>query len=185
MRLDKSFFKSKDTITLTKELLGKVLVYETEKGTIKGIINETEAYTQEDVASHTFNRNVTKRNKVMFMEEGHFYVYLTYGMYHCCNIVTESEGRGCAVLIRSVIPIEGEEIMIENRGKNKNISDGPGKLCMAYEFHKEHSGLNLLSKDSKIYLEDLGHKPKDIQITKRIGISKGIDKKWRFLTNKF
>ncbi len=186
MRLDFSFFENKTTLELAKELLGKVLVFESEKGVLKGIINETEAYTEEDESCHAYGGKKTQRNEVMFRKAGHLYVYFTYGMYHCCNIVTGLENKGEAVLIRSVIPIEGKEIMIGNRNGNyKNVADGPGKLCQAYEFEREYNGVDMLENNSKIYLEDLGYIPKNVEQTKRVGISKAQELEWRFVCKKF
>ncbi len=188
MKLLQEFFE-KDTIKIAKNLIGKVLTYETKKGAISGIINETEAYTEEDEASHTYGGKNTPRTKTMFEKGGHLYVYFTYGMHYCCNVVTEKKDRGCAVLIRSVIPINGIEIMKEARNYKpkdlKNLTNGPAKLCQAYGINKKHNGINLVDKDSKIYIEDLGHKPRNIENTKRIGISRGKDKIWRFFCKEF
>lgn len=185
MRLLHPFF-NRQTETVAKELIGKVLVYESEEGIIKGIINETEAYTQDDEASHTF-KGKTKRNEVMFKEAGHLYIYFTYGMHFCANIVTEDENTGCAVLIRSIIPLEGKEIIKKNRNKeeSKDLTNGPGKVCQAYGLSKDYNGIDLTDHKSKIYLEDLGFIPKKILITKRIGISKNKDRLWRFISKEF
>ena len=172
--------------------MGKVLTYETKDGIIKGIINETEAYTEDDESCHAFNGNKTKKNEIMFKRAGHLYVYFTYGMYHCCNVVTGLENKGEAVLIRSVIPIKGRDQMIKNRKldfENKkqlsNISNGPAKLCIAYGLDKNHNGIDLLDKNSKIYLEDLNYKPKNIGNTTRIGISKAKELMWRWHCKEF
>lgn len=194
MKLNSSFFENKTTLQLARELVGKVLVYESSKGIIKGIINETEAYTQEDESCHAFGGRETKRNEVMFRGAGHFYVYFTYGMYHCCNIVTGKEGKGEAVLVRSVIPLEGEELMMKNRKNSKRKSSlsthqslcgGPAKLAMAYGFGKVHNGVYLLDENSKLYLEDLEYEPEKVEQTRRIGISKAIELEWRFVTDEF
>lgn len=188
MKLNQSFFE-KDTLIVAKELIGKILTYKSEKGTIKGIINETEAYTEEDEACHTFGGKKTKRNQTMFCKGGHLYIYFTYGMYHCSNIVTEKEGRGCAVLIRSVIPIAGIEIMKKNRNHKKenpkDLSNGPAKVCMAYGWDKNHNGIDTTKKDSQIYIEDLEYIPENITQTQRIGISKAKELDWRFKCDKF
>jgi DNA-3-methyladenine glycosylase len=184
MRLDKDYF-DKDTLDLAQDLIGKVFVYESSKGVIKGIINETEAYNEEDESCHAFKGNRTKRNEVMFWEAGHFYIYFTYGMYYCSNIVSGPSGKGEAVLIRSVIPIEGEDIMRENRNWSKKglkgLCDGPAKFCMAYGFDKKFNGLDLLDRGSGVYVEDLGYKPKKVFRTQRIGISKSTHLDWRFV----
>ena len=184
MRLDGSCF-DKDTLELAKDLIGKVFVYESRKGVIKGIINETEAYNEEDESCHAFNGNRTKRNEVMFWRAGYFYIYFTYGMYYCSNIVSGPKDKGEAVLIRSVIPIAGEDVMRENRNWAKRglrgLCDGPAKFCMAYGFDKSFNGYDLLSRDSRVYIEDLGYKPKEIRKTSRIGISKAKHLDWRFV----
>ena len=182
MRLENDFFENKSTLEIAKYLLGKTLVYETEQGILKGIISETEAYTQEDPASHTFNGKKAKRNETMFKNAGHLYVYFTYGMHYCANIVTGREGVGEAVLIRAVIPISGTDLMIKNRkGNVKNIADGPSKLCQAYGFNRIHNGIDMFKEQSKIYLEDTGKKPLEIFQTERIGISNGKELPWRFV----
>jgi len=188
MKLNRDFF-NRDAVTLAKELLGKVLTHETEDGVIKGIISETEAYLEEDEASHSYRGKITKRNKVMFEEGGFLYVYFTYGMYHCCNIIANKKGIGEAVLIRAVKPLEDIDIMIRNRNwKNKsmkNLVNGPGKVCQAYLFNLSHNGVNLTKSESKIYLEDIGFKPTKIINTERIGISKAKDLKYRFVAEDF
>lgn len=193
VRIKEDFFENKETLKLAKELIGKILVYEyfdesNNKVILKGVINETEAYTEEDESCHAFGGKMTKKNEVMFKRHGHLYVYFTYGMYHCCNIVTGISGKAEAVLIRSIIPIEGKDIMIENRnGNTKNIADGPGKLCMAYGFNKLHNGIDMLDEKSniKIYIEDLGYVAKNINKTTRIGISKAKELEWRFIAKEF
>ena len=86
-----------------------------------------------------------------------------------------------------VIPLDDRsyEIMVRNRRKDKNLCDGPGKLCIAYGFNREHNGVNLCDENSDLYVEDLGLKPKKIEKTKRIGISKAVDLEWRFVAKEF
>ncbi len=183
-RLNQIFFENKDTVSLAKDLLGKVLVRKTKEGIIKWVINEVEAYIEDDEASHSYLWKKTKRNEVMFKWAGHLYVYFTYGMYHCVNIVSEAEDYGSAVLIRSVIPFEWIDIMIKNRNWEdksiKELSNWPAKLCMAYEIDKIHNWLCLLEDNSDIYLEDIWYKRPKIKSSTRIGISKAKNKKWRF-----
>ncbi|MDD3303063.1 MAG: DNA-3-methyladenine glycosylase [Candidatus Gracilibacteria bacterium] len=184
MRLDSNFFHNKNSVDLAKDLLGKVITKITSNGVISGIINEVEAYREDDEASHTFGGRKSQRNEVMFREAGHLYVYFTYGMYYCMNIVSEKSGYGAAVLIRSVIPYKGEELMIKNRkwqGKDiKELSNGPAKVCLAFDITKKDNGINLLEDNSIIFLEDVGYKVHKINVSKRIGISKGVEKEWRF-----
>lgn len=190
MRLDSTFFHNKDSVKLAKSLLWKVLTKITPNWIISGIINEVEAYREDDEASHTFWWKKSSRNEVMFREAGHLYVYFTYGMYHCMNIVSEKSWYGAAVLIRSVIPYKWEELMIDNRLKSKeerlkknivkNISNWPAKVCMAYDITKKDNWINLLDDNSTIFLEDIWYKIPEIKVSKRIGISKWVDKEWRF-----
>lgn len=185
-RLTRSFF-TRPTLTVAKELLGKFLVYSTPDGRLSGEIHEVEAYMQDDPASHSF-RGKSVRNSSMFREGGHVYVYFTYGMYFCMNIVTESEGYGSGILIRSVIPVEGIEIMKRNRnrkeqdsGKNafKGLTDGPGKLCQAFGITRVMDGLDAVTSDV-LWLEDRGIRIAKYARTPRIGIRVGTEKLWRF-----
>jgi DNA-3-methyladenine glycosylase len=171
-KLNKSFFQ-KPTLKVAKQLLGKYLIIKDKKAIKIGKIVETEAYVGlEDKASHA-SRGKTPRTKTMFGPAGRLYVYLIYGMYHCLNIVTEKRGYPAAVLIRAIEPVFGIE------GK----SDGPGKLCRELRLTREHTGLDV-TKSKKIFIKDIGIKPKKIISTPRIGVDyagKWAKKKWRFL----
>lgn len=169
------------TVDIAKSLLGKVFVHNYHHTTLKGIINECEAYTQDEESCHAYKGRKTQRNKAMFLETGHLYVYFIYGMHYCMNITTEGKNRGCAVLIRSLIPLKNKEIMIKNRKTDKNIANGPGKCCEAFQINTSHNGLNLFDKSAHIYLEDLGFIPKKMSQTQRIGIKKSKDLLWRFI----
>ena len=174
-KLNRKFFERNSEI-VAKELLGKVLKI----NDCSGRINETEAYRgNDDPASHAF-KGQTKRNYLMFEKAGLLYVYFTYGMYHCVNITTEKKGQAGAVLIRSVIPIKGINKMKKRRKKENNISNGPGKLCIALNITKdEHNGIDI-TKNNKIFIYDDKYKTKNIKTSSRIGIKKGIEKQWRF-----
>ena len=174
-KLPRSFF-NRPTLTVSKELLGKVLVI----GGCSGRINEVEAYIgQNDPACHAC-RGQTDRNKPMFGPAGHLYVYFCYGMYHCANIVTEKKGFPAAVLLRSVEPIKGIKLMEKRRGRKDHLADGPGKLCIALGMTKKsHNGIDLCS-GKKCFVYDDGFKPKKIKKSARIGIRLGLNKKWRF-----
>ncbi|GFP20137.1 DNA-3-methyladenine glycosylase [Candidatus Hakubella thermalkaliphila] len=114
MKLPREFYQ-RPTLTVAQDLLGKCLIRRTEEGLLVGKIVETEAYIGEnDLACHA-SRGKTPRNEVMFGEAGHAYVYFTYGMFYCLNVVTEKKGFPAAVLIRSVEPMEGIKLMIKNR----------------------------------------------------------------------
>ena len=157
IKLSKSFYK-RDLLTVAKELLGKVLIKKNPKNLLAANIIEVEAYNGEiDKAAHTYSGR-TERNKVMFNEGGFLYVYLSYGVHHCCNIVTGFEEKGTAVLIRAVEPLKGLDMMIKNRFSRKlkndmeiiNLTSGPGKVCKALGINKNHSGLDLT--EDKIFL---------------------------------
>jgi DNA-3-methyladenine glycosylase len=157
-----------------------------------GKIIEVEAYCKNDPASHSY-RGKTKRNEVMFRKGGHLYVYFTYGMHFCANVVTGKEDVGEAVLIRAVEPLVGIDIMMKNRqysNKSKNLqsfnhksfvnlTNGPAKFCEAFNITRSENGLNLL--DSEIIISE-GKKISQQLIgrSSRIGINAGLEKKWRF-----
>ncbi len=178
--ISKEFF-NKSTIEIAKELLGKYLVRETPKGKIVGKIVETEAYLWNDPASHSFNGE-TKRNSPMFDSAGKAYVYFTYGMYYCFNVVTAEKGKGEAVLIRGVEPILGKELMKEKRGilDEKNLTDGPGKITIAFGIGRELNGIDLKDKKSELKLMEDQTEKFEIVETERIGISRGKELPHRF-----
>ena len=173
-------FKNNRTVAVAKELLGNFFVHKYSGKILKGIIYETEAYTEEDESCHAYLGKKTTANQTMFLDTGHLYVYFIYGKYHCMNITTEGKNRGCAVLIRGITPTEGIHEMIKNRGCDKNITNGPAKCCMAFNIEKKHDALNLFDKNASIYLQN-GINPIEIITTTRIGISKAKEKKWRFV----
>jgi len=144
-----------------------------------GRIVETEAYTADDPASHSF-RGRTARNEVMFGPAGHLYVYLSYGIHCCANVVTGAEGDGQAVLIRAVEPFDGAEQMFERRGRHP-LADGPGKLCQALGIGLADNGTDLDSHASAIRIFDDGTPPPaDPTVGPRVGITKAVDVPWRF-----
>lgn len=180
-------FYIRPVLTVAKDLLGKMLVKNEGNGVIAGRIVEVEAYDGNvDQASHSFNGK-TKRNEVMFNEGGYFYVYFTYGAHFCCNVVTGKKNHGTAVLIRAVEPLIGIDKMIQNRfGRDlkseteiHNLTSGPGKVCKAFGFTKEHSGLDLTN--SSVFIVDQPKLKKSmIGNSKRIGITKSVNLPWRF-----
>jgi DNA-3-methyladenine glycosylase len=172
-------FYLQPTLDVARDLLGKVLIHRTPRGILAGRIVEAEAYTSNDPACHAC-KGMTKRNAVMFGEPGHAYVYFTYGMYYCFNAVTAPEGVGEGALVRAVEPLEGVEIMEENRGTEvlTNLCSGPGKLCMAFGLDGRHNGLDLTN--SELVIVDDGWLPGEIVAAKRIGIRQGVDLPWRF-----
>jgi DNA-3-methyladenine glycosylase len=174
-------FYSKDTVTVAKNLLGKKIIRIIGQNEISGIIIETEAYGHnDDAASHAF-RKITDRNKVMFEEVGFAYVYFTYGMYFCFNVVAKNpKSAAGAVLIRAIKPENGIKIMQKNRGNPnlKNLTNGPAKLAQALNITKEQYGMDL-TKKSELYITE-GIKFKKITSSPRIGITKAVDKLWNF-----
>lgn len=156
-------------------LLNKLLVH----GPCIGRIVETEAYRPDDPASHSF-RGLTARNAAMFGPPGTLYVYFTYGMHYCANVVTGPEGDGAAVLLRAVVPVAGVELMRERRSGRAALADGPAKLCQAMAIGPEHNATDLLG-GGPVALGDDGLAPPAAPIVgPRIGISKSVDAPWRF-----
>ena len=174
-------FYSKNTVTVAKNLLGKRIIRKIERNEISGIITETEAYGyNDDPASHAF-RKITERNKIMFGEVGFAYVYFTYGMHFCFNVVAKNPKKAAgAVLIRAIEPEKGIKVMQKNRGIQnlKNLTNGTAKLAQALDITKEHYGVDL-TKESKLYITE-GIKSKKIITSQRIGITKAVDKMWNF-----
>lgn len=165
---------------MAKDLLGKYLVVQNGRKISSGKIVETEAYIGSDDPACHASKGMTPRNEVMFGPPGHAYIYFTYGMYHCLNLVTEKDGFPAAVLIRAIEPVQGTELMMKRRGtKNlKNLTSGPGKLCQALGLDRSLNGADLCS--GKIWVEDRKEKGQKIKSASRIGITEGKNKKWRF-----
>jgi DNA-3-methyladenine glycosylase len=159
-------FFDRNTPRVARELLGGLLCRRLPSGEIlSGRIVETEAYRENEPACHAA-RGITKRNAVLFGPSGIAYVYFIYGSYHCFNVVTESEGSGCAILIRAV------------EGLHTN---GPGKLCRAWEITREHNGIDLTDSSSELWIAPGDAlKRSQIGVSSRIGISAAQELQWRF-----
>ncbi len=174
-------FYSKDTVEVARDLLGKKIIRKIGRRQVTGIITETEAYRHhDDPASHAYNK-ITERNRIMFGNVGSAYVYFTYGMHFCFNVVARNTDVAAgAVLIRAIRPENGINMMQENRGtvNLKNLVNGPAKLTQALAITKEHYGLDL-TKDSILHISE-GIKPKEIITSPRIGIKKATDRLWNF-----
>ncbi len=189
--LPRSFYL-RPTLQVACDLLGKHIVRKVAAKLLVGKIIEVEAYCKGDPASHAFHGK-TKRNDVMFWEGGHLYVYFTYGMHFCANVVTGNEGIGEAVLIRAVEPLAGIELMKINRyGSNEslnlkslnhksliNLSNGPAKFCQAFGITRAENGVNLINSEIIIFKAKT-IPSKLIERSVRIGIRVGLEKKWRF-----
>ena len=150
-----------------------------------GRIVEVEAYEgTDDPASHAFG-GPTPRTEVMFGKPGHLYVYLSYGVHWCANIVCHGDGTAGAVLLRAIEPLSGIDLMWADRPAAKKLTDlgsGPGKLCAALGITKAHSGTDLLRRSTPVRLRGAGEAPgaADLGVGPRIGISKAVDRPWRF-----
>ncbi|MBI4836263.1 MAG: DNA-3-methyladenine glycosylase [Candidatus Abawacabacteria bacterium] len=185
MILPASFY-ARPTLLVAEELLGQYLVYESPQGKLVGEINEVESYIgSDDLASHGA-RGLDQRNRIMFGPAGFAYIYFIYGMYYCLNVVTQEEHFPSAILIRSIIPILGTDIMLSNRslGKStkttspKQLTNGPGKVCQAYGLTTKHDGMPLTCPP--LYIESTDKKITTFQRSSRIGISKAQEHLWRF-----
>lgn len=182
-RLAPSFFR-RDVRIVARELIGCRLVTLIGGERTGGIVVETEAYlAEEDEASHSYS-GLTGRNASMFRSGGHAYVYLIYGMHFCFNVVAGEEGRGEAVLIRAIEPVEGIEAMRRRRrGRgDRELANGPAKLTVALGIDRRHDGLDL-TVSSMIRMEEGTVVPDDdIEVTPRIGITRSADLllRWRW-----
>ena len=175
-------FYERDTVKVARDLLGKKLIRTIGKQTISGIITETEAYRYtDDPASHAY-RGLTPRNRAMFEQVGKAYVYFTYGMYFCFNVVARNHNFAAgAVLIRGLNPEKGIDIMKKNRKTNKisNLANGPAKLTQALNINKKQYGVDL-AKKTELYITSGLDKKKKIFASERVGIKNGVDKLWNF-----
>ena len=162
------------------QLLGCLLEREINGQKLIGRIVEVEAYDETDASSHSY-KGRTARTEVMFGPSGFLYVYFTYGMHYCCNIITGPTGYGSAVLIRAIEPIKGEELMESKRNGQTgvNLSNGPAKLCQALSIDKNLNGHNLASSPLKLIVPATRGVDQIVQTT-RIGITKAKDLQWRF-----
>ena len=191
-KIPREFYLRSDTLKIARDLIGKLLVVPDESGTrVSGMIVETEAYLGEiDKAAHSFNNRRTARNEITYAAGGHAYVFFIYGMYFQFNVVCGAKDSPHVVLIRGVEPVEGVEIMRDRRlQKNpraampdKNLTSGPGKLCIAMNINRRLNGEDLLGNN--VWLEDYRtFAPEEIKIGKRIGIDYAeefADMPWRF-----
>jgi DNA-3-methyladenine glycosylase len=177
--LDREWFL-RDAPEVAPQLLGKLLTVTTDGVVCSGRITEVEAYMPDDPASHTFSGE-TVRNSVMFRPGGHLYVYLSYGIHQCANVVTGEQGSGQAVLIRAVEPIDGIAVMRSRRGRRSDseLANGPGKVCQALAILADYNGADLV--DGPVTVADDGTPPPESPLVgQRIGIAKGAETPWRF-----
>lgn len=193
-KIQRSFYTRDDTLQIAQDLLGKVLVVPAENGEkVSGMIVETEAYLGAiDKAAHSYGNRRTKRTETMFAVGGTAYIFFIYGMYFQFNVVVGAIDTPHAILIRAVEPLENIEIMRDRRqlkNKNalsemldKNLTSGPGKLCIALGIDKTFNNADLLGE--KVWLEDFKvFSESEISSGKRIGIDYAeefAEKPWRF-----
>ena len=169
-----------DTAQLARFLIGKILVRTLAEGMTGGRIVETEAYGIGDPAGHAY-RGITPRNRALFLERGHAYVYLAYGSSFMLNVSSEAVGVGAGVLIRAIEPTLGVGIMKRNRGidRGRDLTRGPGRLCMALAIDRRMDGIDLCQA-GPLWLGTDGQAPDDIGQSIRIGITRAADSPMRF-----
>ncbi len=185
MLLQQKFYL-RPTLTVARDLLGKRLIRQIGGTELSGIIVETEAYIGTmDSACHA-HRGKTLRNAVMFGKPGYAYVYFTYGLHYLLNVVTEKEGKPCAVLIRAIEPFTGLDQMKAARKRHgKELANGPAKLCQALGINKDFNGWDM-TKGEHLWVEDFqAVEARSILSTPRIGIDyaqkQDREALWRFL----
>jgi DNA-3-methyladenine glycosylase len=174
-----------DTAELARTLIGKLLVRELPEGVVSGRIVETEAYVVGDAAGHAY-RGMTPRNRSLFLERGHAYVYLAYGVSFMLNVSSEAPGIGAGVLIRALEPVEGVAIMRQNRGVDhlRDLVRGPGRLAQALRIDRSLDGFDLC-EEGPLWLGRDDRNPgeigeEEIGESIRIGISRDAERVLRF-----
>jgi len=183
--LPRSFY-ARDSLVVAPELLNKLLVTTTDEGVrVAARIVEVEAYRgSDDPWSHAY-RGMTPRTEVMFGPPGHLYVYFTYGMHWCANVVATKDGDAAAVLLRAAAPVDGIDVMRERRVKARRDRDllaGPARLCQAFGITGEQNGADLVRGPVRI-LDDGVAPPDRPGVSTRIGLApgRGDDHLWRFV----
>jgi DNA-3-methyladenine glycosylase len=169
-----------EAIDLARFLVGKLLVRREGSDVTSGRIVEAEAYTQEDPAAHTY-RGETARNRSMFLERGHAYVYFTYGCWHAINVSAAVRGVGAGVLLRALVPHHGIATMQARRGVTRliDLARGPGRLATAMAIDRRLDGTDLCAP-GPLWLADDGSAPPPVGVTTRIGLSKEAHRPLRF-----
>ena len=185
-KLPREFYARQNVLTVARELLGKLLVVPANNGSrVSGMIVETEAYRgPEDRASHAYGGRRTKRTETMYQLGGTVYVYFVYGMYYQFNVVTNIRDTPHAVLVRALQPVEGIENMRDRRQthSDRNLTSGPGKLCIAMGIDRKLDREDLLGE--RVWIEEGEKIPRTrIATGPRVGIDyaeEWIEKPWRF-----
>ena len=185
-KITREFYLRENTLEIARELLGKLIVIPAANGErISGMIVETEAYLGAiDKAAHSYGNRRTKRTETMYALGGTVYIFFIYGMYFQFNIVVGEIDSPHAILIRAVEPVEGIETMRMRRGqmKDKNLTSGPGKLCIAFDIDRSLNNADLLGE--QMWLEDFKtFADSEVIAGKRVGIDYAeefAEKPWRF-----
>jgi DNA-3-methyladenine glycosylase len=180
-------FYDRPTLTVARELLGKVLVHRTAGGVASGMIVETEAYIGEDDPACHAAPGPTKRNEPLYGPPGVAYVYLNYGIHYLVNAVTQSDGDPAAVLIRALEPVDGIPLMLKRRAPDRrdirveDLCRGPGNLTKALGITLSENRLDLCAPRGRnhLYIEDRGVVVEDVGWGPRIGIRVAVDRPWR------
>ena len=169
-----------DRVSLARDLIGKILVREMAEGVASGRIVETEAYVVGDAAGHAY-RGMTPRNRSLFLERGHAYVYLAYGSTHMLNVSSEIAGIGAGILIRALEPRDGIPIMQRNRQieRVRDLARGPGRLTAALRVDGRFDGLDLC-REGPLWLGRSDREPGEIDQSVRIGITRDANRVLRF-----
>ena len=169
-----------DTVSLARYLIGKILVRALPEGVASGRIVEIEAYVVGDAAGHAY-RGMTPRNRTLFLERGHAYVYFTYGSSYMLNVSSELPGIGAGVLIRALEPLDGVPIMQSNRGVDRlrDLARGPGRLAAALRIDRGLDGIDLC-QEGPLWLGRDDHEPGRIGQSVRIGVTRDADRLLRF-----
>ncbi len=167
----------RDVVEAARLLVGAVLATEVDGSEVTLVITETEAYRIDDPASHSYGGR-TARNAVMFSDPGRLYVYRSYGLHWCANVVTEPPGS--AVLLRSAIARSGLPIIVRRRGRTDHLADGPGKLAQAAGITGADDGLDLF--DSERVRLTPAERSIPTRTATRVGVSRAADRPWRFIS---
>lgn len=169
-----------DTVELARFLIGKLVVHDTPLGRTSGRIVETEAYVVGDAACHGF-RGPTPRNRALFLERGHAYVYFIYGTSYMLNVSSERPGIGAGVLVRALEPLEGIALMEQRRGTTRlvDLTRGPGRLARALGIDREQDGLDLCAP-GPLWLGTAPQPTGRIARSVRIGLTREVDRVLRF-----
>ena len=179
--LARSFY-ARPSLVVARALLGRDLVRSLPDGTtLRARLVECEAYRQDDPASHSF-KGLTERTEVMFGPPGHLYVYVSYGMHFCMNVVTGRNGEGSAVLLRAAEPLEGLELMSELRGLTdpRLFLAGPGRLCQGLGITRAHDGTDLVIGYDLCIERGRPVLDGDVVSGPRVGLTVAREHPWRF-----